>query len=60
MPRPPFPVSTLENEPKRQAITLEIRPRGEFDAVIDFDRDYTFRLIGLVEKRLSCNGLPTK
>lgn len=33
-----FPVFTLENEAKRQAVNAWIRTSGEYDAVIDFDR----------------------
>lgn len=38
VPGTPFPVFTLANEAKRQAINAWIRSSGEYDAVIDFDR----------------------
>jgi lysophospholipase L1-like esterase len=38
LPGTPFPVFTLENEAKRQAVNAWIRTSGEYDAVIDFDR----------------------
>ena len=38
VPGTPFPVFTLANEVKRQAVNAWIRTSGEYDAVIDFDR----------------------
>jgi lysophospholipase L1-like esterase len=38
VPGTPFPVFTLANEAKRQAVNAWIRTSGEYDAVIDFDR----------------------
>ncbi len=38
IPGTPFPVFTLANEAKRQAVNAWIRTSGEYDAVIDFDR----------------------
>lgn len=38
VPGTPFPVFTLENEAKRQAVNAWIRTSGAYDAVIDFDR----------------------
>jgi lysophospholipase L1-like esterase len=38
VPGTPFPVFTIANEAKRQAVNAWIRTSGEYDAVIDFDR----------------------
>ena len=38
VPGTPFPVFTVANEAKRQAVNAWIRTSGEYDAIIDFDR----------------------